>query len=74
MNYILFTCVIQRSYRKELFDDAVARMQKACIKTTHEINVFRELQCKVDKIVVEKQKSEMDYGEIPDEFKGEAYF
>ena len=63
---------LQRSYRKELFDDAVARMQKACIKTTHEIELFRSLQSKVDKLVVEKQRSELDYGDIPDEYKGEC--
>jgi len=45
-------------------------MQKACIKTTHEIELFRSLQSKVDKLVVEKQRSELDYGDIPDEYKG----
>jgi len=45
-------------------------MIKACIKTQAEIDQFRELQAKVDKIVVEKKLAEFDYGDIPEEFKG----
>lgn len=59
----------ERSYRHELFNDAIARMQKAMIKTNVEIEKFRFLQEKVDKIVLEKQQEEVDYGEIPEEFK-----
>lgn len=59
----------ERSYRKELFDDAVWRMQRACIKTETEIEQFQELRDKVEKIVVEKRMAEVDYGEIPDEFR-----
>ena len=53
-----------------MFDDAIARMTRACIKTETEIEQFRMLQEKVEKIVVEKRLAEVDYGEIPDEFKG----
>ncbi|XP_048766609.1 ubiquitin conjugation factor E4 B-like [Ostrea edulis] len=59
----------ERSYRHELFNDAIARMQKAMIKTNMEIEQFRSLQEKIDKIVLEKQKEEVDYGEIPEEFR-----
>lgn len=45
-------------------------MKKACIKTDTEIELFRALQVKVDRIVVEKRNAEVDYGEIPDEFRG----
>lgn len=41
------------------------------IKTNVEIEKFRFLQEKVDKIVLEKQQEEVDYGEIPEEFKGQ---
>jgi len=70
--YAVVSCLfrVQRSYSKELFDDAIARMIKACIKTQAEIDQFRELQAKVDKIVVEKKLAEFDYGDIPEEFKG----
>ena len=59
----------ERSYSKELFDDAVARMRKACIKTPTEIEQFQDLQDKVEKIVAEKRMAEVDYGEIPEEFR-----
>ena len=59
----------ERSYSKELFDDAVGRMMKACIKTPTEIEQFQDLRDKVEKIVAEKRMAEVDYGEIPDEFR-----
>jgi len=59
----------ERSYSKELFDDAVSRMRKACIKTPTEIEQFQDLRDKVEKIVAEKRMAEVDYGEIPDEFR-----
>ncbi|GFR79782.1 ubiquitin conjugation factor E4 B [Elysia marginata] len=59
----------ERSYRKELFDNAIDCMVKACIKTSEEINTFRDLQQRVEAFVVQKHKSEVDYGDIPDEFK-----
>ncbi|XP_064611043.1 ubiquitin conjugation factor E4 B-like [Liolophura sinensis] len=59
----------ERSYRKELFDDAISRMVKACIKTDTEIEQFRHLQEKVEKLVLAHRQEEMDFGEIPDEFK-----
>jgi len=59
----------ERSYSKELFDDAVSRMTKACIKTPTEIEQFQELRDKVEKIVEEKRMAEVDYGEIPEEFR-----
>ena len=61
---------IQRSYRKDLFDDAVGKMFRAKIKTETERERFRILQSKVDALVVEKQRAEVDYGDIPDEFRG----
>lgn len=59
----------ERSYRKELFDDAIARMRRARIKTEQEIEKFRMLQEKVEDLVREKNSAETDYGDIPDEFK-----
>lgn len=70
----LFLFFFQRSYRHELFNDAIARMQKAMIKTNVEIEKFRFLQEKVDKIVLEKQQEEIDYGDIPEEFKGKCSY
>lgn len=45
-------------------------MVKACIKTQDEINTFRELQEKVEGYLVQKNRSEVQYGDIPDEFRG----
>lgn len=59
----------ERSYSKELFDDAITRMMKARIKTETEIEHFRSLQERVQKIVVQHMEAEEDFGEIPDEFK-----
>ncbi|KAK6965612.1 ubiquitin conjugation factor E4 B [Biomphalaria glabrata] len=59
----------ERSYRKELFDNAIDCIKKACIKTEDEINSFSDLQNRVEAYVVQKHKSEMDYGDIPEEFK-----
>jgi hypothetical protein len=66
--------MFQRSYRKELFDDAVARMRKAMIKSETEIERFRLLQERIDELVVAKQRAEIDLGDIPDEFKGTTNF
>ena len=65
--------VLQRSFRKELFDDAIARMTRACIKTNMEIEQFKSIQNKVQQLVIQKQKAEVDYGDIPDEFRGKYY-
>ncbi|KAK7497939.1 hypothetical protein BaRGS_00010810 [Batillaria attramentaria] len=58
-----------RSYSKELFDDAITRMMKARIKTDSEIEHFRSLQERVQKIVIQHMEAEEDFGDIPDEFK-----
>ena len=46
-------------------------MMQARIKNDMEIEQFRCLQAKIDEIVLQKQKQEVDFGDIPDEFKGE---
>ena len=67
---LFFSSVLQRSFRKELFDDAIARMMRACIKTNTEIEQFKNLQQRVEQLVIQKQKAEIDFGDIPDEFRG----
>ncbi|KAK7093486.1 ubiquitin conjugation factor E4 B-like isoform X2 [Littorina saxatilis] len=59
----------ERSYSKELFDDAITRVIKARIKTDSEIAHFRRLQERVEELVKQKAEAEEDYGEIPEEFK-----
>jgi len=48
-------------------------MRKANIKTATEIERFLVLLEHVESIFVEKQKAEVDYGDIPDEFKGKVF-
>ncbi len=61
---------VQRSYSPELFDDAIGRMVKAQIKTAIDIEHFKDLQRRVQKIVNDNRQREQDWGEIPDEFRG----
>ena len=63
----------QRSYRKELFDVAVARMRRACIRTELEIKKFMAIQNRVEQLVIPKAREEVDFGdfgEVPHEFRG----
>ncbi|PVD36627.1 hypothetical protein C0Q70_03613 [Pomacea canaliculata] len=67
-----FACAIaqdERSFSKELFDDAIACMTKANIKSDTKIKEFQALQIKVQKIVVQRAGMEEDLGDIPDDFK-----
>uniref|UniRef100_H2Y6Z0 Ubiquitin conjugation factor E4 B n=1 Tax=Ciona savignyi TaxID=51511 RepID=H2Y6Z0_CIOSA len=59
----------ERSYRKELYDTAVARMEKSTIKTSMDIEHFKDLARRVEECRIKLNKAEVDYGEIPDEFK-----
>ncbi len=61
---------LQRSYRTELFNDAISRMVKARIKTESELEQFHVLQAHVDSLVVEKAQSDVDFSDAPDEFRG----
>ena len=49
-------------------------MIKARIKTESEIGHFRNIQERVQEIVKQRAEAAEDYGEIPDEFKGELWF
>ncbi|ELT92164.1 hypothetical protein CAPTEDRAFT_182882 [Capitella teleta] len=59
----------ERSYRKELFEDAIGRLNRAHIMTDREIEHFSNLAGKVHKIALEKEQAEVDYGDIPSEFR-----
>lgn len=63
---------VQRSYSPELFDDAIGRMIRAQIKTAIDIERFKDLQRRVQKIVDDNRQREQDWGDIPDEFRGNA--
>ncbi|XP_014272947.1 ubiquitin conjugation factor E4 B isoform X2 [Halyomorpha halys] len=59
----------ERSFRKELFEDAAARMERARIKTASEVERFRALAAQAYEISVANIKREVDYNDAPDEFR-----
>ncbi|KAL5014805.1 hypothetical protein ScPMuIL_009075 [Solemya velum] len=59
----------ERCTPKELFDDAIGRIVRISMKTETEIARFKHLQQNVMKLVVQKQKAEIHFGDIPEEFK-----
>ncbi|XP_063243821.1 ubiquitin conjugation factor E4 B [Bacillus rossius redtenbacheri] len=59
----------ERSFKKELFDDAANRMERAMIKTNTEIDQFRSLAEKTNEIAIQNIKREVDYSDAPDEFR-----
>nr|XP_032817894.1 ubiquitin conjugation factor E4 B isoform X1 [Petromyzon marinus] len=59
----------ERSYRKELFEDAVGKMKKAGIKTTIAVERFRLLAERVDEMVQHNVQADHDYSDAPEEFR-----
>ncbi|KAJ3644556.1 hypothetical protein Zmor_022280 [Zophobas morio] len=59
----------ERSFRKELFDDAAARLDRLSIKTPVEIERFKALADKAYQILLNNQKSDDWMSDAPDEFK-----
>lgn len=57
----------ERSYSKELFEDAVNRMMKAMIKTEMQIMQFQQMAKKVEEI--RESNINIDYSDAPEEFK-----
>lgn len=59
----------ERSYKKDLFDDACKYLLKANLKTKVELARFQELASIVEEKVAENAKKDEDYEDAPDEFK-----
>lgn len=59
----------QRSFRKELFDYAVSRLQRIGIKSSMEIEQFQALSEKAQKAWINNQKTDDWMAEAPEEFK-----
>lgn len=59
----------ERSFSQELFEDAVARMQKAMIKTEMQVLQFQELAKKVQHFLIQNMKQDVDYSDAPEEFR-----
>ena len=67
--FVHFLASDERSYRKELYEIAIRRMEKSGIKTQMDITHFRDLATRVEQCRVKLNKAEVDYGDIPDEFR-----
>ncbi|GBP49522.1 Ubiquitin conjugation factor E4 B [Eumeta japonica] len=59
----------ERSFRKELFDDAARRLSKSCIKTTSEIERFLWISEKASEIAVSNQQKSDEFADAPEEFR-----
>lgn len=62
--------MFQRSFRKELFDDAALKMERAVIKTPIELEKFRDLATRAAEMVIQNMKREVDFSDAPEEFRG----
>ena len=67
--FVHFLASDERSYRKELYEIAIRRMEKSAIKAQMDIEHFRDLAQRVEQCRIKLNKTEVDYGEIPDEFR-----
>lgn len=61
--------MFQRSFKKELFDDAAARLERLLIKTGAEIDRFKNLAAIAFQIVLTNKKTDDWMSDAPDEFK-----
>mgnify|MGYP000967656655 CR=1 FL=1 len=63
---------LQRSFRKELFNDACNRLERLPFNTLSPLTIekFRDLADRAHKIAVQNMEKEVDYNDAPDEFKG----
>ncbi|XP_046429762.1 ubiquitin conjugation factor E4 B [Neodiprion fabricii] len=59
----------ERSFCKELFNDAAGRMERTAIKTVTEIERFRALAERAAAIARDNQARDEDYGDAPEEFR-----
>ena len=62
----------QRSFRKELFEDAGARLERSLIKSGSEVEQFKALATRAAEIAIQNIKKEVDYNDAPDEFRGKS--
>lgn len=59
----------ERSFRKELFEDAALRIERISIKSAAELEKFRNLAHRATEIAIQNIKREVDYNDAPDEFR-----
>lgn len=68
---LLFFFTYQRSFKRELFETAASKLERAVIKCQSEIAQFRSIGNKAFNVQQANQKKEEDYSDAPDHFMGE---
>ncbi|CAH0588924.1 unnamed protein product [Chrysodeixis includens] len=59
----------ERSFRKELFEEAAVRLAKSCIKTPTEIERFKSLADNAYQIAISNQQKSDEFADAPEEFR-----
>ncbi|CAH4029952.1 ubiquitin conjugation factor E4 B [Pieris brassicae] len=59
----------ERSFRKELFEEAAVRLAKSCIKTSTEIERFKTLADNAYQIAISNQQKSEEFADAPEEFR-----
>lgn len=59
----------ERSYRKELFDDCIALLQRFLLKTQSQLNQLRSFSEMVEQVYIRNNENAMDFDDAPDDFK-----
>ncbi|ODN01348.1 Ubiquitin conjugation factor E4 B [Orchesella cincta] len=59
----------ERSFKKELFEDAAAIMEKHGIKGEAQLSQFRALGLRAYNIAIQNMRQETDYSDAPEEFR-----
>lgn len=63
----------ERSFSRELLEDAAGRMERAGIKSSSELEQFRNLAQRAALVRQQNLTREVDYGDAPDEFRGGCF-
>ncbi|CAG7716740.1 unnamed protein product, partial [Allacma fusca] len=59
----------ERSFSRELFEEAANRMERANIKASSQICQFRSLADRAQNIAIQNMRKETDYSDAPEEFR-----
>lgn len=63
----------ERSFSRELLEEAAGRMERAEIKTPIELEQLRSLAKRAGLILQQNLTREVDFGDAPDEFRGRFF-
>lgn len=62
----------QRSFKRELFETAAAKLERAMIKVASEVETFRSIGQKAYSVLQTNMMKDKDYSDAPDHFMGEC--